>query len=99
MRNIYQYVSEKKKDDTMSVADWLRADGRAEGKAEGKAEGRAEGEIRGTTRILRRLLSQRFGTLPRDVRARIRAATLPELEAWASRLLVATTIDDVFASS
>lgn len=95
MRNIYQYVSEKKKDDTMSVADWLRADGRAEGVEVGKARG----ERHGIARLLRRLLSQRFGELPRDVQTRIRAATLPELEAWASRLLVAASIDEVFASS
>lgn len=93
MRNIYQYVAEKKKDDTMSVADWLRADGKAEGRAEGRAEGKAEGEAR----MLSRLLAQRFGKLPAGTRAHLRGAAIPDLERWASRLFTATSLDEVFA--
>lgn len=89
MRNIYQYVSEKKTDDTMSGVDWLREDG--------KAEGRVEGRVEGTATLLLRLLDQRFGKLPRDIWDRVRGGSLPELERWASRLLVVASLDEVFA--
>lgn len=81
MRNIYRYVSETKADGTMSGADWLRAEGMVEGAAQ----------------LLLRILGQRFGELPRDVRARVRGGTLPELERWASRLLLAGSLEAIFA--
>lgn len=89
MRNIYRYVSETKADGTMSGADWLRADGKAEGMVEGRVEGAAQ--------LLLRILGQRFGELPRDVGARVRGGTLPELERWASRLLLAGSLEAIFA--
>jgi predicted transposase YdaD len=95
MRNIYQHVSEEKKDDTMSIADWLHATGRAEGVEVGKAKGMAKG----MAKLLLGLLRQRFGVVPLAARERIRAASIPELEGWASRLLTATSLDDVLADS
>ncbi len=58
--------------------------GLAEGKAEGKAEGRAE--------LILRLLSLRFGALPGDAQARIRGATLEELDRIGERLLAAGSL-------
>jgi predicted transposase/invertase (TIGR01784 family) len=57
-------------------------------RAEGKAEGRAE--------TLRDLLSLRFGPLPDDVTARLRAATETELTRWTARVLSAESLARVF---
>lgn len=81
MRHIYQYVEEKKQDDVPRFADWLRE----------------EGEIYGTATLLLRLLGQRFGTVPREIQNRVRRGKLPELERWASHLLVVASLDEIFA--
>jgi len=66
----------------MSTADKLIA--------EGKAAGRAE--------IVLQQLHKRFGRCAHDHAARLRAASIAELDRWALRLLDARTIDGVFAS-
>jgi predicted transposase YdaD len=76
----------------MSTADTLRAEGRVEG----RVEGRAEGEVKGAARTLVRLLTRRFTTVPDEVRARIEAASLEQLDIWSDRVLDAATLDDVF---
>jgi Domain of unknown function (DUF4351) len=72
----------------MSTADTLRA--------EGRVEGRAEGEVKGAARTLVRLLTRRFTTVHDEVRARIEAASLEQLDIWSDRVLDAATLDDVF---
>jgi hypothetical protein len=57
------------------------------------AEGRKDGE----QKILLRQLTVKFGELPDGILQRIRAADDAYLERWAERILVARTIDDVFA--
>jgi predicted transposase/invertase (TIGR01784 family) len=56
---------------------------------EGREEGRAE--------ILVKLLGLRFGPVPADVRARVAAATVEQLDAWVERVLTAATLDEVIA--
>jgi hypothetical protein len=85
MPTIHQYVNEQTQESLMSVGEWLRASGKAEGEARGRAE------------LLLQLLHQRFGRLSRTARARIHAGTIPELERWASRLLTAASLGEVFA--
>jgi predicted transposase YdaD len=68
----------------MSTADTLRAEGRVEGRVEGAA------------RLLVRQLSRRFGVVPDEMRKRIDAASLEQLEAWSDRVLDAATLDDMF---
>ncbi len=58
--------------------------------AQGKTEGRAEGRVS----LLLRLLSLRFGPLTDDVRARISAASVDELDAIGERLLTAATLEE-----
>src|SRR5262249_2969554 len=53
--------------------------------------GRKEGE----ERILLRLLRTRFGALPEAAVAQIRAADSARLDAWADRVLTATTLAEV----
>ncbi len=65
--------------------------------AEGRKEGLKEGLEEGQRKILIRQLTLKFGELPDGILQRIRAADAEYLERWAERILVARTIDDVFA--
>lgn len=49
--------------------------------------------------LLLDLLTAKFGALPTRARARIEKADTAELSAWGLRLLTASTLEDVFASS
>jgi predicted transposase/invertase (TIGR01784 family) len=60
-------------------------------------EGRVEGRIEGQALLLEQLLTTKFGELPGEARRRLEGATEAQLLAWSKRLLVATTLDDVFA--
>ena len=69
-----------------------------QGKAEGIEQGLAEGRAEGRAELLLRQIELRFGHVPEAVRARIRAAALPELEAWGMAILVAASLDEVMAA-
>jgi hypothetical protein len=53
------------------------------------------GERRGEGRVVLKLLRLRFGELPAAVVARIEAAEVPELDAWAERIITASRLEDV----
>jgi hypothetical protein len=76
----------------MSTAEKLKR----EGILEGEARGRAEGEARGRAETVLLLLGKRFGPTPSATVERIRTATTAELECWATRILDATTLAEVF---
>ncbi len=80
-----------------TAAQRLREEGKAEGKAQGRAEGQVLGAIRGRGELLLRLLQARYGDLPAEVLARVRAADLEEIDRWALRSLDAPTLSAVFA--
>lgn len=80
-----------------TAAQRLREEGKAEGKAQGRAEGQVLGAIRGRSELLLRLLQARYGDLPAEVLARVRAADLEEIDRWALRSLDAPTLSAVFA--
>jgi hypothetical protein len=61
------------------------------------AKGEARGERAGRVEILLRVLRSRFGAVPDAFVARLRTATVAELDRCADRLLAAATIDEVFA--
>lgn len=77
----------------MTVADYLEAKGRAEGRTEGRTEGRAEGQ---RTMLLRQLRA-RFGALPEATVEKVSRAGIEDLERWADRIFLGTTVDDVLA--
>ncbi len=83
-------LPDKVKEDVVTAADQLRAEGRAEGERRGLLEGER--------RILLRQLRKAFGTIPTDVEQRIASASEAELEAWGGRVRSAATLDDVFAT-
>ena len=70
-----------------------RSDFAKEHYGKGVNDGRREGE----SELLLRPLTHRFGELPAEIEARVRAANDASLERWAVRLLDATTVDAVFA--
>ena len=68
--------------------------------AKGRQLGLEEGcqEARQITRqLVLTQLGSRFGASPAEVEVRVRKAEVPTLERWASRILGAATMDDVFA--
>ena len=71
-----------------TVAEQWRAEARAIGEAKGKAEGKAD--------MLLMQLACRFDTVPEDIRTRICAASVEELDAWAAAVLSASSLDEVF---
>jgi hypothetical protein len=52
----------------------------------------------GYREMLRNLLQQRFGALPPDIESRLEQADAGTLDAWASRVLTAASLADVFDS-
>jgi hypothetical protein len=71
----------------MTGAEKLREEGRSQGRAEGRVEGKAE--------VVLKLLTLRFGVLPASIEARVRAASVHELDRFAERVLSAGSLDDV----
>jgi flagellar biosynthesis/type III secretory pathway protein FliH len=69
----------------------------AQGRAEGEAQGRAEGEAHGRAALVIRQLTSRFGPIGSLAEARIRRASIAELEDIGDRLLTARTLQDALA--
>ena len=63
----------------MTTAEMLRTEGRAEGRAE----------------ALVQVLTIKFGTLPEEVTAKVRAASSGQLREWTARAVTAGTLDEV----
>jgi predicted transposase/invertase (TIGR01784 family) len=73
------------------------AEGRAKGEAEGRAKGEAEGRAKGQAEMLLRVLVLKFGEVAPEVRQRVMAATVGELEAWCQLALSAPSLAEVFS--
>ncbi len=71
----------------MTSAQQLMEQGRAMGIVQGRAEGRAE--------LLLRLLGAKFGVLGDSTVARVRVASIEQLDRWAERVLTAQSLDEV----
>ena len=54
----------------------------------------SKGESRGRAAVLLRQLQLKFGPLPEVVTARVQSASIEELDAWAERILSATSLDE-----
>jgi flagellar biosynthesis/type III secretory pathway protein FliH len=83
-------IGQEAEEAAMTLYDRLIAEGEAKGIAKGKAEGKAEGMA---ALILRQLA--RFGPIPPEVAARVRAASVQELVAMADRMAAAKSIAEV----
>ncbi|CAG9177346.1 Rpn family recombination-promoting nuclease/putative transposase [Cupriavidus respiraculi] len=73
-------------------------EGRQEGLQAGRQEGRQEGRLEGEAMLLQRMLTRRFGALPQQLVWRIESSPLEQIDAWADRLLTASTLEEVFES-
>ncbi|HYH44397.1 MAG TPA: hypothetical protein VEG34_01835 [Thermoanaerobaculia bacterium] len=73
------------------VREWKR-----QLKEEGRREGRSQGRGDGEAAVLLRQMETRFGALDEVVRARVRRATSDQRLAWATRVLTASSIAEVF---
>ena len=73
------------------------AKGEAKGEARGKAEGEARGEVRGETRgkaeSMKRLLTRRFGPLPKWAVRRLETAAVADLDAWLEGIFDAQNLE------
>jgi hypothetical protein len=79
-------VGRKAAEEIMTTAEMLRR------------EGEARGEVKGKRGALLLQLRQRFGRLPATAVARIDSAGSAELDAWFSRVLTATSLDEVLGT-
>ncbi len=62
---------------------------------EARDKGRAEGRVKGMAALVAKLLSEKFGGLPKWARQRVDTAKPNQLDLWATRLLSADTLEDV----
>jgi predicted transposase/invertase (TIGR01784 family) len=72
--------------------------GLEQGRAEGIAEGMAKGMERGMAESLLFLLEEKFGPLPEEVCAQVRAASAEQLRQWMSRVFTAAAPEELFAA-
>jgi hypothetical protein len=79
-------VGKESEEEVMTVADWLRSEGRKEGLEEGQRQS------------LLKLLRARFGDVPEATVARIQAAGAAQLGAWFDRALTAAALDEVWST-
>lgn len=68
---------------SMAAREWM-----AEGMAKGVAEGRAKAPLV--------VLKERFGSVARETRNRVKAASAQEVDRWLKRALSAKSVDEVF---
>ena len=73
-----------------------RQEGLQEGRQEGIQQGMQQGMQHGQAMLLTLQLTRRFGPLPDDVAARIAAANLAQLQGWATAVIDARSLDEIF---
>lgn len=93
----FERLLERREETIMSTAERLRREGMEAGLAKGRTEGLTQGLTQGRAEALLRQLTRRFGDISPDTVARIRGASMPELDRWTDRILDATTLAEVFA--
>lgn len=93
---LWQDIEQLERNRTMPYITSVERIGIEKGMQQGKIEGRLEGKLEGETTLLERLLTRRFGPPSADTQARLKTATLEQLEQWADNILDAVTLEDVF---
>ncbi len=72
--------------------------GLKKGLAKGRAEGIAKGKTEGMAESLLFLVQEKFGPLPEEVCARVRAASAGQLRQWMSKVFTAAAPDELFSA-
>lgn len=76
--------------------DQARNQGRREGLKEGLKEGRLQGEVLGLRRALLKLMAERFGRLPKEVRSQVQQiSSTQDLEKLTRKVLSAESLEDL----
>ncbi|MFN6519493.1 MAG: DUF4351 domain-containing protein [Nostoc sp. CreGUA01] len=91
----WQEFKQFEQEQTMSYITTGERIGYERGKEEGKQEGKEEGKQEQGQTLVLRLLQRRVGGLPEEVRGRIQALSLEQLEALGEALLDFTAIEDL----
>lgn len=76
------------KEESMSIAELL--------KSEGRQEGRQEGQFEGERLLLERQLTRKFGELSYYSKEKLDQADRAALDLWGERILEAKTLDELF---
>ena len=84
-RILVEAMPEPVKEDVVTMADQLRAQGRQEGRLEGER------------RVVLRQLRKRFGSLSAEQEQLVAQANEQQLELWTDRVLSASSVDEVLA--
>jgi predicted transposase YdaD len=80
----------------MTTAQRIATEAAERGRQEGRLEGRQEGRQEGQAHSLIKLLTHRFQKpVPEPALARIRGASVAELDSWIDRAFEAESLDDV----
>ncbi|MHA4867377.1 DUF4351 domain-containing protein [Duganella sp. PWIR1] len=73
--------------------------GLEKGLEQGREQGLAQGRAEGAAALLERLLTQRFGPLPKTVLSKLKKASVAEVEAWGDALAAAESLKEVFGAT
>lgn len=74
-----------------------RQQGLLEGRQVGRQEGRQEGQVAAGQTLLREQLMEKFGSIPKWADARLKKASITELEGWARKIIKADTLTQVIS--
>ena len=93
---LWQNVVELEQEKRMAYVSTGERIGIEKGMQQGMQQGMQKGMQKGEAALLERQLTRRFGPPSADTLARLKAASLDQLEQWAENILDATMLEDVF---
>jgi hypothetical protein len=96
-RDLAPLIKEEEK--MLSQVELTRLPSYSLGQEQGLMQGMQQGMQQGETALIERQITRRFGPLSAETQARLKAATLAQLEHWADNILDARTLEDVFKDS
>ncbi len=88
-------LPDKAQETLMTFAQQLQQRGHEQGLQEGRQEGLQEGRQEGQVALLLRMMKMRFGQLPDDVTARVKAASESQLQDMAERFARGDALDEL----
>ena len=80
-----------------TLSERLRAEGMQQGMQQGVEQGMQQGMQQGEAAALKKLISLKFGELPRWAEAQIQSAGVPELEVWLEAILTSDTLESLLS--
>ncbi|MGW0183686.1 Rpn family recombination-promoting nuclease/putative transposase, partial [Nocardia sp. NPDC003345] len=93
LATVFEQLGPRAKEAIVTTAEIIEA----RGEARGQARGEARGEARGRAELLIEQMTAKFGPLPTATIHRVRSADQDSIRAWATRVLTASTLDDMLS--